>query len=358
MIFLGAGASKPYNIPTLKEFSEEAILKLLESGHELLIEEIKQSLFEFELELDFEAIYSILTKLINPYKEIQLSDPFIPFILKTKDNLPKRYDFSEVLTELRRFIYEKCSINSENFVEVNRCMSRLMEVTSRNYCDEYMLGKSNRNVRINKIYVTTNYDMSLEQYFESRKISINDGYREEGFPVKNFDPLLLLDPYINGTRAVIKLHGSIWQFLQNNNMIKTKVDPNSSPLPYTIEVDQEMMIYPTRQKDILNHQYFPFFQCFKNISWTKLLVIGYSFRDDVINNAILENMRLKESQLIIVNPNCDKVLDNLYGSLPEHVEWRIPEYRLFKYDGYFGNDDVFDFLKGIERVSWDQREKA
>jgi hypothetical protein len=355
MIFLGAGASEPYGIPTLKEFSDDAIAHLTRLGHGKLIDEIKESLNEFNIELDFEALYSILEKLSDPIKSIQLSDPFTAFVVKTKENLPSKYDYSVVLNELREVIYEKCSITAENFPEVERCMNKLLEVTDNNPCEEYMLGRSNRSIEIGKIFVTTNYDMSIEQFFESKRITVNDGYKEEGFPVKNFDPLLLLDPYTNGDRAVIKLHGSIWQFLHDTDMIKTKVNPNSSDLPYKIKVDQEMMIYPTRQKDIFNYQYFPFYQCFRNISWTKLLVIGYSFRDELINKAIIENMIFKESQLIIVNPDCGKALKNLYSNLPENMNWKIPDYRLYKFDGFFGNDDVFEYLKSIERVSWDQR---
>ena len=122
-----------------------------------------------------------------------------------------------------------------------------------------------------------------------------------------------------------------------------------------MDIEREMMIYPTREKDILNYQFFPFFNVFKSISWSKLLVIGYSFRDEPINTAIVENMMLNEkSQIIIINPKPDEVLGNLYDNIPENIEWRIPEYRIFKFAGEFGSPKVYEYLKSIERVSDDQ----
>ncbi len=242
MIFLGAGASKPYGITTLEEMSKDAIGELDRLGHGELLEEIRKSLIDFNLTLDFESLYSILEKLADPYKSVQLSGPFTAFILKNKENLPLKYDYSELLKDLRKIIYDKCSINEESFIEVKRCMDKLLEVTQKNTSMETMVGKSRRSVNTNRVFVTTNYDMALEVYFESQGIKINDGYREEGFPIKQFDPTILLDPYVDADKSIIKLHGSIWQFLQDGKMIKTKDDPDNSSRPYKINVDQEMMI--------------------------------------------------------------------------------------------------------------------
>ncbi|MFX1537995.1 MAG: hypothetical protein ACFFDI_27695 [Promethearchaeota archaeon] len=138
-------------------------------------------------------------------------------------------------------------------------------------------------------------------------------------------------------------------------MIKTILNPRSEALPFSIQVEREMMIYPTKEKDLLNYQFFPFFSIFKNIRWSKLLVIGYSFRDEPINTAIIENMMLNEkSQLIIINPRPDEVLDNLYSNISEKIKWRIPRHRLLKFSGKFGSPEVFEYLKKIERISDNQ----
>ncbi len=362
MIFLGAGASKPYGIPTLEEFSEYALDILKRLGHEKIVQSIEDSLNEFDMVMDFEALYSILEGLINPTKSVQYAGPFTAFLVKNKKNLPLDYDYSKVLSDLRKIIYDKCSIicNEQKFSIVEKCMDQLLEVTKENGCTEQIIGKTGpRSVNIGRLFVTTNYDMALELYFLKKEVAITDGYKDSGFLVKHFDPILLSDPYLpERSRGIIKLHGSIWQFLQENKMIKTKLDPHANPLPFKIQVEKEMMIYPTREKDILNHQFFPFFKIFKSISWTKLLVIGYSFRDEPINTAIIENMMSnKKSQLIIIDPKPDEALENLYSNVSEKTNWRIPHHRLLKFSGKFSSPEVFEYLKKIERISDNQDNK-
>lgn len=359
MIFLGAGASKPYGIPTLEEFSEDVLNKLRQIGHEEVIRNIQESLKEFSMTTDFESLYSILEGLTNPVRSVQYAGPLTAFLVRSKRNLPIGYDYTQVLSDLRRIIYDKCLIISdeETFKKVERCLDQLLEVTKENTCMERIVGKTGpRDVNIGKIFTTTNYDMALELYFLSKEVPVTDGYEDTGALVKHFNPLLLSDPYTpERSRGIIKLHGSIWQFLRGKEMIKTKLDPHSDAFPFKIQVEREMMIYPTREKDILNYQFFPFFSIFKSIAWTKLLVIGYSFRDEPVNTAIIENMRLYEkSQIIIINPRPDEVLENLYSNIPESIKWRIPEYRIYKFGGKFGSSEVFDYLKSIERVSYDQ----
>jgi hypothetical protein len=126
-------------------------------------------------------------------------------------------------------------------------------------------------------------------------------------------------------------------------------------MPFEIVVGRQMMIYPTRGKDILAQPYFSFFSAFKNIRWSKLLVIGYSFRDEAINTAILENMKdTIASQLIVINPNADEAIDNLYSNLSERLQEKIPKHRLFKFRGKFGSPEVYEYLSRIERVSDNQ----
>jgi hypothetical protein len=334
MIFLGAGASKPYGIPTLEEFSKEVITKLKESHHTEILERIRASCKEFNIKLDFETLYSILEGLINPVNSVQHSGPLTAFLVRSKKNLPKGYDYLQILTDLRKLLYEKCSIicNEKSFKKVEEYMEKLLLATKKNHSVESIMGiVGPRDAEIGKIFVTTNYDMALELYFFSKEIPIIDGYAESPGLVKHFDPSILWDIHKGGKhRGIIKLHGSIWQFLRGNEMIKTKLDPKSGSLPFEIQVEREMMIYPTREKDILN----------------------YSFRDEPINTAIIENMKInKRSQIIIISPKPNEVLENLYQNIPENINWKIPKNRLFKFSGEFGTPEVFEYLQRIESVS-------
>jgi len=211
---------------------------------------------------------------------------------------------------------------------------------------------SSRSVNIGRVIATTNYDMSLELYFLKKDIPIIDGFKDRGAYQKYYDPLILLNPYDREGKTIIKLHGSIFYFSEGDNVIKVK--PYSKDMPYRIDIGREMMIYPTREKDILISPYYSLYNAFRNIKWTKLLVIGYSFRDEPINTAILDNMKYNNSQLIVINPNPNEVIENLYLNTLDNFKWKIPRNRLFKFSGKFGSSEAFDYLKRIETVSDNQ----
>ena len=101
MIFLGAGASKPFGIPTLEEFSQDVIKQLEMMGHNDVIERIQDSLREFDIQLDFESLYSVLEGLTDPEKSVKSAGPLVAYFIGRKDLLPKRYDYTQVLEDLR-----------------------------------------------------------------------------------------------------------------------------------------------------------------------------------------------------------------------------------------------------------------
>jgi len=356
MIFLGAGASKPFGIPTLEEFSKEVMTKLEQLDQGDILARIKDSCKEFDIELDFETLYSILEGMVNPEESVRHAGPLVAFLVRKKAELPKSYNYTETLDGLRRTIYEKCTIDDQRFSEVKRCYDSLFEVTDKNYSSEGVIGGAIYSYNIGKVFATTNYDMALELYLYEKGIRIIDGYTHTTGLVKAHDPRSLWDPIPVGSLAlyttVLKLHGSIFEFLKGDKIVKTDLDPHRSNLPFKINVEQEMMIYPTKEKDILVQPYFTAFSAFKRIRWSKLLVIGYSFHDMPINTAILENMRdIDNSQLIVINPKADDVIENLYNNAPKAFSWKIPKNRLFKFSGEFGTSEVFEYLRRIERVS-------
>ena len=102
MIFLGAGASKELGVPTLQEFSKLFVKKLLDSGYQNEISLISKSLDEFGLSSDFEAIYSILESVTDPYRAVQNLGPVVAYYVKSASSLPKKKDFNEMLKVARK----------------------------------------------------------------------------------------------------------------------------------------------------------------------------------------------------------------------------------------------------------------
>ena len=108
------------------------------------------------------------------------------------------------------------------------------------------------------------------------------------------------------------------------------------------------MIYPVGEKPILQYPYFTFYKLFREQPWNTLVVIGYSFRDDPVNLAIIE--RLKSSfppkkKIIVVNPDVNKALKNL-GNIGDELDKFI-----IRINAPFDNNDfLFDEIHKAVRT--------
>jgi len=130
-----------------------------------------------------------------------------------------------------------------------------------------------------------------------------------------------------------KLHGSIWQFWSHGRIIKTIEDPRNLTLP--IDIEREMMIYPNKEKPILQDPYFTTYAAFKLEPWFRLVVVGYSFRDDPVNTAIADNMDWNpEARILIIDPRANEVRKELpdrlltYSGRIESLEVKFEKDRL------------------------------
>jgi len=320
LIFLGAGASKVFGIKTLQQMTDDLFVKLRKKNYGRLVDRIIKSLNNFNISPDFESIYTILSVLTNPVQAIKSENPFIAYILNKPQNIETYPKLLDLLHDFRDYIYEECTIQRDVLQSKIATYDNLFYILkkdpsedNRNFTKD-IANKDKAPVSIDRTIVTTNYDMFVELYHNVKSIRYADGFRfDNNRYVGNLD----VRTYSEGNdlnRWLIKLHGAIWQFKQGDQIIKTTVDPKSPHCPIPIKVDEEMMIYPTGEKRILQNPYFTFYQIFKVQEWKKLIVIGYSFRDDPVNIAILENLQKTDSNLIILDPNPEKAISNLADS--------------------------------------------
>jgi len=206
-----------------------------------------------------------------------------------------------------------------------------------------------RGVGIGSTIVTTNYDVAVELYHRWTNTELADGFRatrEEYIKELDFLEYGRLSP----SRWLIKLHGSIWQFRQKDRIIQTIADPKS--LPLKVSVGEQMMIYPVGEKPILQEPYYSFYSIFKEQPWNVLIAIGYSFRDEPVNIAILEKLKAQQSpkpKLIVVNPNAESAIKNL-GPEVSKLDRRIIRIE----EHFTDSKDLFAKLKvALESRNWD-----
>ena len=331
MLFLGAGASKPFGVPTLQEFSKIVIEELNDIGYEDIINEIITSLENFEMIVDFESIYTILDAISKQSKIVKEAGLLTAYLLHDKTNLKKtpNIDTDLILKKMKEIIYEGCMIDSDTVTLITEHYDFLFKICEHEDARTKILfnGIAYTDLPLNKVIATTNYDMALEIYFLDKAKTYLDGFTPTDNPlIKNFDFNKVYQPFEQAKareKILIKLHGSIWQFKQGNNLIKTIVAPNQAPIK--IDVQNEMMIYPTKEKEILSWDYYHFFNMFKKMEWNRLMVIGHSFRDDPVNTTIVENMRNNpNAKLIVFNPDTT-VIDNLGLDYPNNNVLQIDE---------------------------------
>ena len=357
MIFLGAGASKIFGTKTMQDLTQDLVKRMSDRGHKKVIDEILQALKKFGLTPDFENIYTTLEALANPTEGIKRSGAFTAFLASRRgfQDFEKHPEYFEVLSDFRNLIYSECTILRGKIEENGSVFERLFQVFGQRSESRFLPSKTRRSpgssreaiVHPSYTIVTTNYDVSVELYHRWKNLTLADGFRATEGYTRELD----LSEYgrLHSSRWLIKLHGSIWQFKQGDKIIQTTQSPES--LPIKISVGEQMMIYPVGEKPILREPYYSFYSIFKAQPWKTLVTIGYSFRDEPVNVAILDNLEYTpQSKLIVVTLDPKETIQNL-GILPKSKF----DDRVIPVKGSFGDEHVFKKLKLAVRVGGKER---
>lgn len=333
-IFLGAGASKIFGLPTLQELTKDLIGLMESMGFKEIILEIIEAMERYGITPDFENIYSTIESLSNPLYSIKKTNGFVAyFVHKANYDIATNLfpESQNILSNMRGLIYEKCKIPkfTENHGEIfDKLFKACDSIEYRDFKDK------RKEVQVSDTIVTTNYDVATELYHKLRRIPLTTGFKETN---SYWDPLDPQEYYrkIMG-HWLIKLHGSLWHFKKKNGDIIQTVSYPESLSDIDFSIKENLIIYPVGEKPILQHPYFTFYKLFQEQPWNTLVVIGYSFRDDPVNLAIIE--RLKSSfppkkKLIVVNRDVNKALKNL-GSIGDELDKFI-----IKINAPFENND-------------------
>ena len=160
----------------------------------------------------------------------------------------------------------------------------------------------------NKInIVTTNYDLFNEYSLESNRIVYSTGFENNlyrNFNVNSFKQRVVDDTNrykdvwqpTSKEANLLKIHGSInWTSDESGQLIQKDFFKQS---------DEEIIIYPTMLKHRQTAQapYSELFREFANVLQvpnTVLIVMGYGFPDEHINNIISQNLKHQDFTLIV-----------------------------------------------------------
>jgi hypothetical protein len=320
LLFLGAGASTAFGLPTMQQLTLDARAMLESEGfHQNEFDQITDILEKHGYVPDFEALLTILDALASPQRAVRASGPFSAYLL---DKLPESVTKEDpaagnTTKKLKQMLVDKClqadlDKAGELYNRFFEILAKTTHVHKRNGYLPNMPGviidvEGRHRRRIPDIF-TVNYDLIIEHFFEKEKISnhlrsgfVRDGMRmvwnpdiSEGYDFE--------ERAVFGYRAIVnlvKLHGSIDQFITKGGIEKRQAPPTVGYYPS--QPEEEMMIFPVTEKYATRGPYPELFGLFRKQLRTDpvCIIIGYSFRDDAVNNAFADAIKTNSDLKII-----------------------------------------------------------
>jgi hypothetical protein len=309
MLFLGAGISTPFGVPTMNEMVKKFELNLIAgSREEILYKDIARFLEEQFNRYDLETVISVLERITN-LKKLQPFEEFL--IYRSGKNIKSLIgsddeDTSQKLMDnIKAFVFEQCKFdleiydnNKAIFQEILKMMADIDGGTSESYmCNTY----------------TTNYDryfdMFLKERFDNRyHISVKDYFDYSGL---NNILVVPEEDFIQSSHPnteYVKMHGSTDWYRDTKGRVVRTTEPFANYQP-------GIMMYPTNDKSLYLEPWIKFIMLFKRAvaQSNYLVVIGYSFNDEYIRNIFLENLNDATRKMAILNPSGAQIKEQFFS---------------------------------------------
>ena len=202
--------------------------------------------------------------------------------------------------------------------------------------------------------ITTNYDLIIEEYCGHTTKEYINGFTRRTSPPKG---IWNNDWNLKSQDAIhyIKLHGSInWHDEDNNGKI---VEIGA---PGVRNSKQDIMIMPTLgEKDYGRMPFCQLLERFENVlkEVDLLVVIGFSYRDEKLNEIIKKE--LKEKLILLsISPTSSNDIHRIDDN-PDVIQLKntsisisdtIPKSRIYVYDTTFGLDTISDICVILDCV--------
>ena len=285
MFFLGAGASAPMGIPTMRQFSKD----FLEYG---------------EKPENRGRIGYILRDLKRVTRTGAWNLEQLLLLVRQAKNIDN--DVAVNLLRKRLFIGE--SKNKQKFDNYSRSIGDQFEMIERNLLEYIRMRCLNPEMErareiyskilpISKEYVleifTTNYDPVLENVCNELGYDYSDGFYADGrIGAFKWDERRLSSGRIN----IYKIHGSVTWYKKDNYVLKFPADISSAPGVSTV------MVYPTELKEILNPPFSQINRIFEKILFESniCVVVGHSFQDNYIRNLFRDRLNERRFKMYFI----------------------------------------------------------
>lgn len=314
VFFLGAGASREAGVPLVKEFVPEFVKENSGSrkGHWGLkreaIKYVSKMLRQAQLSDDE---YANIELLLQTLQELQgRHDSRLAAFYATPDPGLEKYDpiLKDLENDLFRYIRQRCHLHLTKLEYLRPLLDFAPREPSK---DQAPLD-----------IFTVNYDNAIEALCEEHDLPYTDGFGPDWGP-GNFKRG-------NYCVRIYSIHGSIswYRTRRKRSLVRIPVDPTTQVRYYTDDDTSEMMLYPTFTKAEQAEPYATLLEEMRRrLSSTETktcVVIGYSFRDEYLNELFRNAMHVnRDLLLVIVDPSDAEEI--AYYRLAAEDERRFPE---------------------------------
>jgi hypothetical protein len=346
IIFLGAGASKTFGVPTMPEMAKEFSQRLVYQKNDLfnlIVNKLKNY-----RDFDIEALITVLERIVNVDRFIkELNNPSLHYFL---DNLayswqntvkyirsqadPKKKEAANLLRNLKEFIRDVCAqeIEEEKFSIFDLFLGAILDKEGIDF--KVTLKKTGPKAVPYEIF-TTNYDMIVESYCRSHDLLYENGEMgDRGVDISSRNMKLY-----GGAREcfkIFKLHGSInWGEVKKGKIIArdVPVKPDERTI-YGERFTKELVIYPAREFYTFREPFYDMFNHMKDalVRSYSCYIVGYSFRDPDITGIFFDAVEKNDKlTLYFIDPNVDEVVNERLSRI---------ENRIVKIDEEFGYEAI------------------
>lgn len=307
-LFLGAGASVPYGMPTTRELREKIRHDDLDFP--------RKDLLDPDGFPDIEHVLSVLDQLLS-FLQSRAGGLYTEFTTNPpdkKEHAPSALEFS-----IERLVsYVNASHKSKEIIE-DIITQNYKWSTSKNASAEKILGPLFDFVKSKDEQVTvftTNYDTAIEEYCGKvrRNTECVDGFKFDDVRRRVvWDGKFVPQNDALGTKVFLyKLHGSMnWLADDSDDRMAIVQKPNTDA---SSDPEHDMYIRPsldTKDEATQKEPYATILRQFSHIlpSFDVCIVIGYSFRDPHISKELVEFIKSGKT-LILLSPTATTDFDN------------------------------------------------
>ena len=314
MLFLGAGSSNAVGIGQLSVLTEKVIKKLEKEGYYEPISNIvkiiksknKNHQYYYDNEIDIEVIFTIINKEINRIESLKELGPYAIYCSESesRNNNLEANDILKIRKIISKEIINHCkSFNKNRAKEFYTALLNLDKEIS-----EFRTHNGTTNTRLFSHIVTVNYDLVMEYILEEvLDIDPRRGLKRETAeedPYLDLEAILYNQLHPNEEIKLLKLHGSIdWRIRDKDKKI---IKRDTSYSHRGITAKEPLMIYPIYDKKISEKFFYSMYYSFKKLLRFHEIytIIGYSFRDNSINDAFRYGLQNNlHSRMIVITTN-------------------------------------------------------